>query len=78
MRPGALRVGDTLNVDAAAQPPLTVVVRARVRRLPRSLRTPDLRRGPAEVTYENGIPVAATAVTHTPTLETGKPGVVRF
>jgi LysM repeat protein len=78
LRPGALRVGGTLNVSAAARPPLTVVVRARVRRLPKSLRAPDLRRGPAEVTYENGAPVAATAVTRTPTLERGSEGVFRF
>jgi LysM repeat protein len=78
MRPGALRVGDTLNIRSPAQAPLTVVVRARVRRLPRSLRTPDLRRGPAEVTYENGLPVAATAVTRTPALNLPRGGVVRF
>jgi LysM repeat protein len=78
LNPGALRLGDTLNVNASAQPPLTVVVRARVRRLPKSLRTAELRHGPAEVTYENGTPVAATAVTKTPTLEKPKGGVVRF
>lgn len=78
MRPGALRVGNTLNVRSPAEAPVTVVVRARVRRLPRSLRTPDLRRGPAEVTYENGLPVAATAITKTPTLESLRREVVRF
>jgi hypothetical protein len=46
--------------------PLTVIVRARVKRVPRGLPAPVPRRGPAEVTYENGVPVAATRVTGVP------------
>jgi hypothetical protein len=46
--------------------PLTVIVRGRVKRVPRGLPAPAPRRGPAEVTYENGVPVAATRVTGAP------------
>lgn len=69
MRVSRLRVGETLSVRSPREAPVTVIVRARVQRLPRGLRVPGLRHGPAEVTYENGIPVAATAVTKTPRLD---------
>jgi LysM repeat protein len=69
VRPSRLRPGETLNIRSPREAPITVIVRAQVRRIPRSLRTPGQRRGPGEVTYENGIAVAAIAVTKTPRLE---------
>jgi hypothetical protein len=58
-----LRVGDLVNVQAPPTPPVTVVVRARVARVPAELRSRELRRGPAEVTYENGVAVSAARLT---------------
>jgi hypothetical protein len=66
LRPTRLRVGDTVRVRSPRAAPLTVIVRARVKRVPRHLPPPAPRRGPAEVTYENGVPVAATSVTGHP------------
>jgi hypothetical protein len=64
-----LRVGDLVSVQAPPAPPITVVVRARVARVPRELRTAKLRRGPAEVTYENGVAVSATRAPGTADME---------
>jgi hypothetical protein len=67
LRPTRLRVGDAVRVRSPRAAPLTVIVRARVKQVPRNLPPPAPRRGPAEVTYENGVPVAATRVTGHPT-----------